>query len=124
MLRITVLVALLLPMTVQAQNYPGMPDAAMHNRMLQMESCLENIDEAAMETLQARTQRLDAEIKALCAQGKRHEAQQKAVTFGQEMATDPTAQHMRRCGELMPGIVPDMTYTHEKDASAGHVCDQ
>jgi hypothetical protein len=118
------LVLLLLPMTAQAQNPYDMGGEEMNRMMMQMESCMENIDEARMDALQGRSDQVNAEIRALCAQGKRDKAQQRAVAFGREMAADPTVKQMRRCGEMMQGMLPELDYMTEEEARAGHVCDQ
>jgi len=126
MKRITALVFLLIPAAVLAQNFQGMGEADMQNmmqQMQQMEECMGNIDEARMEELQKRSEQVDAEIKSLCAQGKRDEAQKRAISFGREMAADPTVQQMQKCGELVQGMMPGMEYMQERDYSDRHVCD-
>jgi hypothetical protein len=119
----TIVLLLLLPVAAIAQNYPGMSAADMQ-KMEQMQACMEKIDEAKLEAIERRSQQVEAEIKALCAGGKRAEAKEKAMAFGQEMAKDPTMQAMGKCGEMMKGMMPKVPYTDQgKSASGGHVCD-
>ncbi len=119
----TMILLLVLPVAALAQNYPGMSPADME-KMEKMQACMEKIDEAKLKAIEQRSEKIDAEIKALCAGGKRAEAQEKAMAFGQEMAKDPTMQAMGKCGEMMKGMMPKVPYTDKgKGASGGHVCD-
>jgi len=114
---------LLMPVVAVAQNFPGMSEADMQ-KMEQMQSCMEKIDEAKLKAIEQRSSQVEAEIKSLCAGGKRAEAQAKAEAFGKEMANDPTVQAMGKCGEMMKGMMPKMPYMDQgKGASSHHVCD-
>jgi uncharacterized protein YaaN involved in tellurite resistance len=119
----TIILILLLPAASVAQNYPGMSEADMQ-KMEQMQACMEKIDEAKLQEIERRSHQIEAEIEALCAGGKRAEAQEKAMAFGKEMTNDPTMQAMSKCGEMMKGMMPNVPYTDQgKDASGHHVCD-
>ena len=114
---------LLMPVAAIAQNYPGMSEADMQ-KMEKMQSCMENIDEAKLKEIERRSHQIEAEIKSLCASGKRAEAEEKAMAFGKEMAKDPTMQAMSKCGEMMKGMMPKVPYTDQgKSTSSHHVCD-
>ena len=126
---------LLLPSAVLAQNnpnYQNMSDQDMQQMMQQaqkMQKCMQNIDQDKLDALDQRSEQMDYEIKTLCAEGKRDEAQAKAVAFGMEMAKDPTMLEMRKCGEMYKGMAQKMPFmeqyqTDEKDRSSHHVCDQ
>jgi hypothetical protein len=123
MKKITALIFLLLPVAAQAQNFQGMEGADMQNILQRMETCMENIDESEMDAIQARAERIGAEIEALCSQGMRNEAQQRAISLGREMAAEPTVLQMRKCGEIMPGMMPDPGFMKEDDYSDRHICD-
>ena len=59
--------------------------------------------------------------------GKRGEAQQKAVAFGQELARDPDASKMMECTKMMSSAMPRMPFMDqagESGNSVKHVCDQ
>ncbi len=110
-----------------AQNYQGMSEQqmqAMMQQMQQMESCMQNIDQAGLQALEQQSRRVEAEIKSLCEQGKRDDAQQRAISYGQELAADSVMQQMSRCGEIMKDAVPNMPdMTKFEEGSSRHVCD-
>ena len=118
---------LFLPITSFAQNYQGMSEQNMQIMMQQMqevETCMQKLDQAKMKALEERSRQFEAEINALCASGKRDEAQSKAIAYGKELAKDPTMQAMHKCSAKMKGAMPEMPYTdQQKDRSSHHVCD-
>ena len=119
----TIILLLFMPATVNAQNFPGMGQVDM-GKMEKMQACMEKIDQAKLKEIERRSQQIETEIKALCAGGKRDEAQEKAMAFGKEMAQDPTMQAMGKCGELMKGMMPTVPYADQgKGVSGHHVCD-
>ena len=132
-MKISVIVLLLLlPAAALAQNYQnyeGMNEQDMQKMMQQMQkmqTCMEDVDQEKLNQLEQRSQQIDAELKALCAEGKRDEAQAKAISFGKEFENDPTLQTMRKCSAMMEGMVPEMPYmetVEDKDYSGDHVCD-
>lgn len=124
---LAVCLAALLPLNLMAQTYQGMSEADMKKMMQQaqqMQACMAQIDRAKADALKERSERISKELETLCAQGKRDAAQRKAIAYGKEMADDPTAQIMRRCGDMMKGAMPQMPYTGQarKDGKS-HVCD-
>ncbi len=85
---------------------------------------MQNVDQAKMKVLEQRSYQIEADIKSLCASGKRDEAQEKVISFGKEMAKDTTMQSMRKCGEMAKGMMPKMPFVDQgKDRSSHHVCD-
>ncbi len=118
---------LLIPMLAAAQNYQGMNEGDMQKirqQMQKMQSCMKNVDQAKLKVLEQRSNQFGAEVKSLCASGKRDEAQKKAISFGKEMANDPSMQAMRKCGEMAEGMMPKMSFMdQDKDFSSHHVCD-
>jgi len=117
----------LIPLVAFAQGHPGMSEKGMEQMMQQMgkmQSCMQNVDQAKLRMLEQRSKQFEAEIKSLCAKGKRDEAQKKAIAYGMEMAKDPSLQEMRKCGEMMQGMMPKMPYMgQDKGSSSHHVCD-
>ena len=118
---------LLIPMVSVAQNYQGMSEADMQNTMQQMQkmqSCMSNVDQESLKALEQRSYQIEAEVKSLCASGKRDEAQETAISMGKEMMSNPAMQEMKKCGEMMQGMVPQMAFMdQDKDFSDKHVCD-
>lgn len=122
----------LFPVVAAAQNHPGMNEADLQNmmqRMQQMQECMEKIDPAEMKALEQRGDEFEAELNTLCAQGKRDEAQKKAIAYGKEMMENPAIKQMKECGELTRGMLPpDQQESFDSDFdfdfSKRHVCDE
>ena len=120
---------LLLPVTAFAQKSGGMNQGDMQNMMQAMQEvqkCMAGIDQAKLNELKNSSEQTKQEIDTLCAQGERDKAQQQAMGFAKKIASDPTMQQMRKCGEIAKGAMP-MTgmadIYDEKDYSSRHVCD-
>ena len=122
---------LLLPLSVSAQSPQGMDQEQMQRLMEQMQkmqACMKDIDQSELQTVEKRAKLMEKEVKALCAKGKRDEAQQKAMAFGREAAKNPSLQKMRKCGEPLKGMMPKIPlldqYDSKGEKSSQHVCDQ
>ncbi len=115
-----IILLLLIPIASFAQDHQGMNEKDMQK----MESCMQNIDQTKLKALEQRSSRSEAEVKSLCASGKREEAQAKAISFGKEIARDPVMQAMKKCGEMMKGMMSTMPLMNQHRArSDHHVCD-
>jgi hypothetical protein len=126
---ILLIVSLLLPVAALAQSPQGMNEQEMQQmmqRMQQMQSCMQDVDQAQLKGLEQRSRQVEADIKSLCTEGKRAEAQQRAMDFGLEISQDPNLKIMRKCGELMRGMMPEMPLVdfEQKTADGKHICDQ
>ena len=125
-----ILVVLLAPAGALAQNPGAMNQGNMQNMMQvmqQVQECMAGIDEAKLQELQVKSEKMSREIDSLCSQGQRDKAQKTAITFGREIASDPTLKQMQKCGEMAQGALPMMgevkTYD-EKEYASKHVCDE
>jgi hypothetical protein len=119
---------LLSPLTSFAQSYHGMDEAEMQKLLQDMEknlgSCMENVDEEKMKEFEQRSQEFEKEVKALCAAGKRDEAEKKAVAYGKEMEDDPTMKQIEKCSKMMDSMLSKMDYNlKDADIEDSHVCD-
>jgi hypothetical protein len=124
---LTVILTLLFPLLVTAQNYSGMSEGDMQNMMLQMQkmqTCMQGVDQSRLQEFEQQAKKTEAEIKSLCASGKRDDAQKKAMDFGQEVAGNPDMQKMVECGKMMGSAMPYVGKASESDKSVNHVCDQ
>ncbi|MEJ2057155.1 MAG: hypothetical protein P8X39_04885 [Desulfofustis sp.] len=95
--------------------------------MQQVQQCMAQIDQSQLEKLKVTSERMKKEIDSLCSQGKRDSAMKAAMKFGKEIASDPTVQQMRKCGEMAQGALPmaDMVPSYDKkDYTSRHVCDE
>ena len=92
--------------------------------MQKMQSCLQKIDQSKLKVFEKRSYQLEAEVNALCASGKRDDAQAKALSFSKDVMNEPTMQAMKKCSEMMEGKMPAMPFMakHAK-ADKQHVCD-
>lgn len=127
MKKILISLLCLLPLTSFAQNPMGMNDTDTKNMMQQMQkaqACMAKIDQAELEALEKKANRFEADMKSLCASGKRDEAQQMAMVYMKEVFNNPAVQDARRCGEMMRGMMQNMPFMdEEKDYTNQHVCD-
>ncbi len=121
---------LLIPITASAQNMGGMTEAQMQQLMQQaqtMQNCMANIDQAELETFQQKAQAMDAEVKTLCSAGKRDAAMARAMAFGKETAQSNIMQDMKKCGEGMKNMLPNLPKTAQPTDTSGkprHICDE
>ena len=129
----TGILALLLPVTATTQNYPGMggmSESDMQNMMQQaqkMQTCMQGIDQSRLQAFEQQARKVEADVKSLCAGGKRDDAQQEAMAFAREVSSNPDFQKMIKCTEGMSNMMPKIPFTDqtgEADTSAGHACDQ
>lgn len=113
-----------------AANHGAMNQGNMQNMMQvmqQVQQCMAQIDQSQLEKLKDTSELMKKEIDSLCSQGKRDSAMEAAMKFGKQIASDPTVQQMRKCGEMAQGALPmaDMVPNYdEKDYADRHVCDE
>jgi hypothetical protein len=132
-MKISVIILLILmPMVAVAQNYQNMSEEDMQKMMQQMQkvqACMEKIDQAKLNALDKQSSQMRAKVESLCAKGRRDEAQRTAISFGEEMAKEPTMKSMMKCSEMMSsemmeGMKPQIpTLDLEQDFTSHHVCD-
>ena len=131
----TTMLALLLPVTALAQNYPGMGGGSMSQADMQnmmqkaqeMQLCMQGVDQSKIQEVEQQAHKVEAEVKSLCNSGKRDEAQQQAMAFAQELMSNPDIQKIVECGKKMSGMLPKLPYMDQADGSGDsvpHVCDQ
>ena len=125
----------LMPITSLAQNPMGMSQQDMQKMMQQMQeaqACMEKIDQSELKALEEKSKKFDAEMRSLCASGKRDAAQDKAMDYMREVVNSPVVQEAKRCGEKMKGMMqgmmqgmnqPGSLMTEDKDYTNQHVCD-
>jgi predicted transcriptional regulator len=131
MKQVAITLLCLLPITSFAQNPMGMSEADMQKMMQQMQeaqACMEKIDQSELHALEKKAKQFEAEMKSLCASGKRDAAQEKAMLYAKEIANNPVIQQTRKCSEKMQGAMQGMSQNmpymgQDKDYSSQHVCD-
>ena len=123
-LTLTITMSCCLASAVSADN-GQMSEERMQQMMEQaekMQECMGKIDQKSMEAHAARAEKVNAEIKGLCAAGKHDEAQKLAMNYGKEMAASREMEDMKKCGEMMHGMMPAPPGP-AAGSSPGHVCD-
>ena len=124
------IIALGLSSSVFAQGRPGMSEADMQKMMQNMQSaqtCMQGVDMAKLDAFGKRARQVESEIKSLCANGERDAAMEKGMAFAREVNSDPEIGKMRKCGEMMQGMMPPMPGMSEfesSDKTGKHVCDE
>jgi len=117
--KILMLSVLCMPLALFAQN-EQMSEEQMQQMMEnagKMQDCMGKMDQQAMDAYAAKGEKVNAEIKKLCAAGKRDEAQKMATDYGKEMASSKEMQAMQQCG-----MANQMAMT-DPGEKPGHVCD-
>jgi hypothetical protein len=128
-MRKALFIFLLFPITVYAQ---AMNQQDMQNMMVQMQemaACMQTVDQNEVEALDKDSKIFKAEMKELCNNGKRDEAQQRAIAYSRKVMSSQAFTTMRKCTENMPasmkGMMPNMDPEEiAKDFSKHHVCDE
>ena len=88
-----------------------------------MQECMAKIDQSAMDALAAKGEKMHAEIKKLCAAGKRDDAQKKAIAYGKEMSSSREMKAMQKCGDMAKQMMQQMPMGDVGSADQGHICD-
>jgi hypothetical protein len=123
---------LALPCVVFAQNPGRMAvDPTQMQQMMQqmqgMQDCMANIDQTEMQAFQQKAEEMDAEVKALCADGKRDAAMARAMAFGKDTVHSNLMQQMKACGEGMQQMMPKLPksiHSEDADNKPTHICDE
>ena len=127
MKKLAITLLCLAPIISFAQNPMGMNEADMQKMMQKMQkaqACMEKIDQSELDALEKKSKKIEAEMKSLCASGKRDAAQDKAMLYMKEIVNSSAVQEAKRCGEVMKGMMPNMPLMNEdKDYTNQHVCD-
>ncbi|MDX1698116.1 MAG: hypothetical protein R3308_07495, partial [Thiohalobacterales bacterium] len=85
------------------------------------------LDQSRLEAFQQRAEQVESEIKALCAKDERDAAESKGLAFAREVNSSPDIQMMRKCGEKMRGMMPQMQILAQVDSpetTGKHICDE
>ena len=120
----------LLPTLVFAQPAGGMSQEQMRFLMqgaAQLQACIANVDQAKLQEMTQRAEGVQAELKQMCANGERDQAQAKAIAFGREFAESDDLKELSMCGEIAKAMIPQVIAYAEANASnpegSTHVCD-
>lgn len=110
------------PLSTQAQ--PPVFDEAMTQKMQQVQQCMQSVDQTELARLEQRARQFEAEVKSLCRDGKRAEAQSRALQFSSKMEADVQLKQIRKCSQILKNAMPAMPFSNLKEKQATqHVCD-
>ena len=121
---------LALTMTAFAQDRFGVNDPATQAMMEEMQNyqvCIAKIDQSQFADIEQRQLQFEDEVRTLCTNGRRDEAQARAIKFGKEMASHPAITEIRKCSELVNSdvakeMLQDLDF--DLEGSNTHVCDE
>lgn len=123
----TAVFGLALPLTAAPAHAQG-PTPEQMAQIMKMQQCMAGMDPGVMEKLEGRGKKFEAEVKALCAAGKRDEAQSKAIAYGREMAASDEMKAMKKCGDMASQMMPRSAARATGDGgsggAAGNICDE
>lgn len=99
---------------------------------MKAQACVQNVDRAALQKLQQEGEAMQAEVKSLCANKKREQAQEKAINYSKSMAARPEIIKIRECSKMMGGMMSQMMpgmgipslEEIESKSKTSHVCDE
>lgn len=118
----------LLSISAFAQNAANVDQ--MMQGMAQMAACFQNIDQDKLAAVGQEAQTLEKELKQLCANGEREQAQDRAVSFALKVAESKDFQQLKQCGEMASQMMPQLPdYADYADPESEayknrHVCDE
>jgi hypothetical protein len=122
---------MLISLNALAQPPTGMSESDMQGMMQGMQAmqeCMAKIDMAAVDRFSAEGKQVEAEVRSLCAAGKREAAQHMAIAFGMKITQDPAMKAMAGCSKKMQGTMPKMPQQPyadlARDKNRRHVCDK
>jgi hypothetical protein len=106
----------------------GMSEEQMQQMMEQaqkIQECMAKIDQSAMDAFAAKAEKMHKDMEALCAAGKRDQAQSIAITYGKEISASKEMKGIKKCSEMATGMMQQMPMMQnlDKDYDKRHVCD-
>jgi len=120
---------LILPLTAFAAETHKMDEEAMQAMMKQMQmmqDCMQKIKQSDITAAEQNAMKIASEAKAMCAEGKRDQAQEHVITFSKKLMKTPALKELRRCSEMATGMVPMIPILDQykpENYAQYHVCD-
>lgn len=121
------IIFLFLATNVVAETPQGMSEKDIQTMMQNMgkvQTCMKNIDQSEIKALEQRSNKIQTELKSLCASGKHKAAQEKAISFAKEISQMSSMKTILECSEIMKSVMPKISIPDfSKDFSNTNVCD-
>ncbi len=122
---ISLLFILLIPASLFAQTLPQDIEAPDLQQLAAMASCMENIDQSRLQEYQQQSLALAAKLQALCASGKRDQAQQTVLEYHDKLENDPVLKAINTCMDMVENDSADGTDGDTSEpAGDAHICDE
>ena len=94
---------------------------------LDLPQCLSRAEAEIAAALEARSENIEAEIRALCAAGDREGAERRARAFARELAASRERRLVEACGEaadvMFAAMPPNARATQDPPFEIAHPCD-
>lgn len=122
-MKILLLIIVLVPLTVLAQQYPEMNTGnqdemkKMMAAMKKMQVCMSKINKDELAAMRHKAEKLNRETQSLCNKGKRNQAQQKSTSAFNEFKNNPIAIKLKKCTAILEDLSSDNEITE------AHICD-
>ena len=103
---------------------PATVDAVVKQAQ-KIEACLAKLDQAEVLRLRSEADAKATEIRTMCTNGERAEAQSKAVSFGKQLEQEPVVIEAKSCIGIAGLAIPQTTWAQLEDSETAqtHVCD-
>jgi len=89
-----------------------------------IQACLAKVDQDELQALKSQADAMTNEVRAICAAGKRSEAQAIAIMYGKQLLDEPVAKELQACVGIDLAI-PQTAWARLDSGESGkaHVCD-
>jgi len=103
---------------------PATVDAVVQQAQ-KVQACLAKLDQAEVARLKAEADAKASEIRAMCTNDERAEAQSQAVAFGKQLEQEPVVIEAKACIGIAGLAIPQTTWAQLEDSETAqtHVCD-
>jgi len=108
--------------------FSSLVSAQMPAGMQEAISCMESIDQSALEALGEEGEKFADDIKAMCKEGDESGARKAALGYMKEMENKEVLKQLKKCTEMMQKVMPGMAMPEMPTAEMyaeeeGDVCD-
>jgi hypothetical protein len=112
---------------VTAQDANGFDPSAMMETAERAAQCYQNLDPSVFQKVETKGREIEAELKALCQQGKRDQAMASAMKYMKAFHESPEMAELQRCAKIMEGMpsafnIPSFEEDMD-DLKNTHICD-
>ena len=119
MKKLTLAIILITPIAYAQPPMDGIQEALQN-----VQACMAKIDQSQTQVIEEKQMLFQYNMKKMCADGKRDQAQKQALSFAKEMSDNPMIKELNACNKMMEGIMTVIPSMDQQDDYADtHVCD-